>query len=115
MHRMIIFDDGLGQLGPMTYLRASFEVRTGMYTTGRRLALHRPKLLAGYWVPQRLRAAVAERADAPVNMLHDEEVFQCVNGRWAMPDSTLTLNVGEALVEQDTQHVIAAVLRRADA
>jgi hypothetical protein len=47
MHRMIIFDDGLGQLGPMADLRASFEVRTGMFTTGRRIVMHRPKTLAG--------------------------------------------------------------------
>ena len=84
---MIIFDDGLGQLGPMTDLRASFEVRTGMFTTGRRIASHRPRSLAGYWVPPRLARAVAERADAPVNHLPNEEVFYCVNGRWALPSA----------------------------
>lgn len=113
MHRMIIFDDGLGQLGPMTDLRASFEVRTGMFTTGRRIAAHRPKSLGGYWVPGRLANAVAERADAPVNTLPNEEVIYCVNGRWSTPEGSLKL--GEALVEQATGHVIAAVLRRADA
>jgi UDP-N-acetylglucosamine diphosphorylase / glucose-1-phosphate thymidylyltransferase / UDP-N-acetylgalactosamine diphosphorylase / glucosamine-1-phosphate N-acetyltransferase / galactosamine-1-phosphate N-acetyltransferase len=115
MHRMIIFDDGLGQLGPMTDLRACFELRTGMLTTGKRIAQHRPKSLAGYWVPQRLQAAVAERADAPVNQLQNEEVFYCVNGRWAIPEAHITLDVGEALIEQATEHVIAAMLRRADA
>jgi UDP-N-acetylglucosamine diphosphorylase / glucose-1-phosphate thymidylyltransferase / UDP-N-acetylgalactosamine diphosphorylase / glucosamine-1-phosphate N-acetyltransferase / galactosamine-1-phosphate N-acetyltransferase len=115
MHRMIIFDDGLGQLGPMTDLRASFEVRTGMFTTGRRIIMHRPKTLAGYWVPQRLRAAVAERADAPVNHLQDEEVFYCVNGRWAMPDTSARIDMGQALVEEISGHVIVAMLRRADA
>lgn len=115
MHRMIIFDDGMGQLGPMTDLRASFEVRSGMFTTGRRIAAHRPKSLAGYWVPERLKAAVSERADAPVNHLPDEESFYCVNGRWALPDATLRLDLGQALVEQATGHVIAAILRHADA
>jgi UDP-N-acetylglucosamine diphosphorylase / glucose-1-phosphate thymidylyltransferase / UDP-N-acetylgalactosamine diphosphorylase / glucosamine-1-phosphate N-acetyltransferase / galactosamine-1-phosphate N-acetyltransferase len=116
MHRMMIFDDGLGQLGPMTDLRASFEIRTGMFTTARRIACVRPKTLAGYWVPQRLRAVVAERADAPINQLPNEEVLLCVNGRWAMPDAdSLKLETSEALVEQSSGHVIAAALRRADA
>lgn len=115
MHRMIIFDDGLGQLGPMTDLRASFEVRTGMFTTGRRIAAHRPKSLAGYWVPARLAAVVAERADAPVNHLPNEEVFYCVNGRWALPDATVKLETGQAMIEQATGHLVAAMLRRADA
>jgi UDP-N-acetylglucosamine diphosphorylase/glucosamine-1-phosphate N-acetyltransferase len=115
MQRMIIFDDGLGQLGPMTDLRACFEVRTGMVSTGRRIALHRPKSRGGYWVPQRLERVVAERADAPVNHLQDEEIFYCINGRWAMPDATWEPAVGQALIEQATGHVIAAVLRRADA
>ena len=66
---MIIFDDDRGELGPMTDLRASFEVRTGMYTTAGRLAAHRPQKLAGFWVPERLQAAVAERADGPVTKL----------------------------------------------
>src|SRR5688572_22188964 len=115
MHRMIIFDDGMGQLGPMTDLRASFEVRTGMYLTAGRIAAHRPKALAGYWVPQRLRPLVAERADAPVNSLPNEEVLLCINGRWAMPDPSMHLGVGEAVIEKATGHVIAAALRRADA
>ena len=112
---MIIFDDGLGQFGPMTDLRAAFEIRTGMFTTAGRIAAHRPKTLAGYWAPQRLRALVAERANAPVNVLPNEEVLHCVNGRWSMPDASLNLGVGEALIEQATGHLIAAVLRRADA
>src|SRR5687767_8025371 len=100
MHRVIIFDDGLGQLGPMTDLRASFEVRSGMYTTGARITAHFPKMLGGYWVPARLGAIVAERANAPVNHIPNEEVLHCVNGRWGMPDATLKLNTGEAMIEQ---------------
>ncbi|MCZ6492461.1 MAG: putative sugar nucleotidyl transferase, partial [Planctomycetota bacterium] len=115
MPRMIIFDDGLGQLGPMTDLRASFEVRTGMLTTAGRLAAHRPKSLAGYWVPDHLKSLLTERANAPVNRLPNEEVFYCVNGRWAMPDPDVKLQIGEAATEEATGHVVAAMLRRADA
>jgi UDP-N-acetylglucosamine diphosphorylase/glucosamine-1-phosphate N-acetyltransferase len=116
MSHMIIFDDGRGQLGPMTDLRASFEVRTGMFTTAARIAAHRPKTLGGYWVPDRLRPVVAARANAPVNVLSDDdETLYCVNGRWAVPDHELTLDVGTALVEESTGHVVIAHLRHADA
>src|SRR5436189_2918622 len=115
MRRMIIFDDGLGQLGPMTDLRASFEIRTGMFTTGNRLAAHRPKTLASYWVPPRLRALVAERANAPVNHMPEEEELLLVNGRWAMPDARMHLDVGDVVIEEATGHVIAGLFRRADA
>jgi UDP-N-acetylglucosamine diphosphorylase/glucosamine-1-phosphate N-acetyltransferase len=114
-NRMIIFDDGLGQFGPMADLRAAFEIRSGMYTTAGRLCARYPKTLAGYRVPQHLAAVVAERANAPVNVLPDEEVLYCVNGRWAMPDPDLNLNVGEALVEGPTEHVVAVLFRHADA
>lgn len=115
MHRMIIFDDGHGHLGPMTDLRACFEVRTGMFTTAGRLAACWSKTLAGYWVPQRLEALVRRRANAPVNELPDEEVISCVNGRWAIPDRDRKLDVGTALVEPRTGDVIMALLRRDDA
>jgi len=112
---MIIFDDGRGQLGPMTDLRASFEVRTGMTTTGARIAAHRPRTLASYWVRPHLRALVAERANAPVNFMPEEEEFLLVNGRWAMPDARMELQLGEAVVEEATGDVIGAAFRRADA
>jgi UDP-N-acetylglucosamine diphosphorylase/glucosamine-1-phosphate N-acetyltransferase len=118
MSRLIIFDDGLGHLGPMTDLRAAFEVRTGMLTTAERIAAAWPKSLAGYWVAPRLLPLVASRADAPVNRLPDEEVLLCLNGRWALPDPAFLggpLRVGEAMLEEASGHVIAAVLRRADA
>lgn len=115
--RMIIFDDGLGQLGPMTELRAAFEVRTGVYTTAGRLRAVRPRTLGGYWVPPALEALVAARADAPVNTLPGEETLFCANGRWATPSSDVMASVeaGGALLESATGHVVAAHLRRADA
>ncbi|MHC5024438.1 MAG: putative sugar nucleotidyl transferase [Planctomycetota bacterium] len=115
MDPMIIFDDGLGQLGPMTDLRAAFEVRTGAFTTAARLAAHRPKMLGGYWVPDRLRGVVGERANAPVNVLPSAEILLLVNGRWAIPDSALQPELGHAIVEASSGHVVAARLRLADA
>jgi UDP-N-acetylglucosamine diphosphorylase/glucosamine-1-phosphate N-acetyltransferase len=113
--RLIIFDDGRGRLGPMTDLRASFEVRTGVTTTAHRLAAAFPRMLEGYWVPEPLAPLVSVRANAPVNRRSDEEVLLLANGRWARPDEGPDLEEGEAWVEQATGDVICAVLRRADA
>ncbi len=115
MHRIIIFDDGRGRLGTMTDLRAAFEVRTGMFTTGARIAATFPKTLGGYWVPAHLEGLLRERGNAPVNTLPDEETLLCVNGRWAMPTSEVSLDVGEVLLEHETGDVVMALLRRADA
>ncbi|MHC5045520.1 MAG: putative sugar nucleotidyl transferase [Planctomycetota bacterium] len=112
---MVIFDDGQGRFGPMTDLRACFEVRTGMLTTAGRLAAARPEPLGAYWVPADLAAVVAERADAPVNRLPDGKDVLCVNGRWRLPRRDLSLKLGQAALEQDTEHVVAARLAREDA
>lgn len=112
---MIVFDDGRGQLGPMTDLRASFQVRTGVRTTVGRLVAEFPRRLAGYWVPTDRVALEASRLNAPVNRLPGDETLMVVNGRWARPDDGPELDPGEAWVEAATGDVIAAVLRRADA
>jgi UDP-N-acetylglucosamine diphosphorylase/glucosamine-1-phosphate N-acetyltransferase len=112
---MVIFDDGLGRFGPMADLRACFEIRTGMLTTAGRLAATRPEPLGAYWVPQRLAAVVAGRADAPVNRLPEARDLLCVNGRWRLPRADLALKRGQAAIEQDTGHVVAARLERDDA
>lgn len=114
-HATVIFDDGRGHLGPLADLRASFEIRTGVHRLGERIAATRPKSLAAYHVPERLAALVAERADAPVNRLPDDEVLYLANGRWARPDADHPLEPGEAWIEGPTGDVIAALLRRADA
>ncbi len=113
--RLVIFDDGRGRLGPMTDLRASFEVRTGVLTTAARISAAFPRMLDGYWVPEPLAALVGTRANAPVNRLPDEEVLLLANGRWARPDDGPELAPGEAWVEAATGDVICALLRRADA
>lgn len=116
MQRMIVFDDGRGRFGPMADLRAAFEIRTGMLTTAGRIALTWPGALAGYWAQPAVRDVVAERANAPVSELPgDEETYFCVNGRWSLPDSSVAPGVDEAFIESETEDVIAATFRRADA
>jgi UDP-N-acetylglucosamine diphosphorylase/glucosamine-1-phosphate N-acetyltransferase len=111
-HPIIIFDDGAGQLGPMTDTRATFEVRTGMFTTAGRIAAAFPRRLGGCWVPARLQRLVAERCAAPVNALPPDATIGLVNGRWLMPDPGAEPGPGEALVEEATGAVIAATLPR---
>jgi UDP-N-acetylglucosamine diphosphorylase / glucose-1-phosphate thymidylyltransferase / UDP-N-acetylgalactosamine diphosphorylase / glucosamine-1-phosphate N-acetyltransferase / galactosamine-1-phosphate N-acetyltransferase len=116
MHRMIIFDDGRGRFGPMTDLRASFELRTGMLTTAGRLSAHWPKSLAAYWVPEPIRPVVAARANAPVNELPStDEEYLCLNGRLILPASAPSLKPGHAAVERESGDVVAALLGHMDA
>lgn len=126
MHPLIIFDDGQATLGPMTDLRAVFEVRTGMLRTCERLAhAFGVDAAAGYWTPPHLAPLVAERAGAPVNRLPGGESFLLANGRWMLagcgggsggrPDASQQLHVGEALIEAESEDVILAHLSRSDA
>jgi UDP-N-acetylglucosamine diphosphorylase/glucosamine-1-phosphate N-acetyltransferase len=112
---MVIFDDGHGRFGPMTDLRASFEIRTGMLTTAGRLAASRPEPLGGYWAPPNLAPVVAERADAPVNRLPAAKDMLCVNGRWRLPQRNLSLKRGQAALEEGSGHVVAVRLDHDDA
>ncbi len=119
MPPLIIFDDGLGELGPMTDLRAAFEVRTGVMTSAERIArafagLH---AVAAWWVPPRLVELARERApaNALVNRLPKDESFLLVNGRWAFPDAAHKLKPGESLTERDSDHLVMGVLSRSDA
>ncbi|MEM7229425.1 MAG: putative sugar nucleotidyl transferase, partial [Planctomycetota bacterium] len=92
MHDLIIFDDGLGQLGPMADLRAAFEIRTGMFTTAGRIAqTYQRARFCGFRVPAHLEALVRSRANALVNDLPDIEPLLLINGRWSMPDPDLNL------------------------
>jgi len=111
---MILFDDDRGEFGPLTDLRAVFEIRTGMFTTGKRLIAALSQTPEAYWVPPRLSGVVADRANLPVNQLPTGSEFLCINGRWAIPHSPLKLRTDEALIQEGTEHIIAARLRRED-
>lgn len=123
MSRMIIFDDrawpGCGpdavDLTPMTDLRACFEVRTGMLTTRERLVGQWEPGLAAVWAPDELEAVTAVETGVAVNVLPPDDSFFCVNGRWVFPAVRFELRLGQALVERESGHVVAAELTRADA
>jgi UDP-N-acetylglucosamine diphosphorylase / glucose-1-phosphate thymidylyltransferase / UDP-N-acetylgalactosamine diphosphorylase / glucosamine-1-phosphate N-acetyltransferase / galactosamine-1-phosphate N-acetyltransferase len=112
MRKVVVFDDGLGQLAPLTDLRASFDIRTGVLTTLDRLGLLGD--LAALFVPPGIEALCRESHDATVN---DErplkgltEPILIVNGRCALADGLQALQPGEAIMEGATGHIVAALV-----
>lgn len=117
MASAIIFDDRHGRLGPLTELRASFEVRTGVSTSLERLerALGSPASLVARGAA--LAAAATERLGRPVldadgGSLGDaDDGALLVSGACVLPPEGLDrLDVGEALVEEETGLPVAARL-----
>ncbi len=75
-----MFDDGGGRLGPLTDLRASFEVRTGALTTverWRRALAAGGRRIEGVWGREEIAGLVSERGEWRCN---DEGVFEAARG-----------------------------------
>ena len=109
--RIYAFDDGLGELAPLTDLRPSFDVRTGAMTTLERLiGLVGEGGLAGLIVPDRLAGITAETHALPVNSPPDgSEPLLLVNGRWVLPDDAInSLERGQVLIEDESKGIMAA-------
>ncbi|MBM4113962.1 MAG: hypothetical protein FJ253_11445, partial [Phycisphaerae bacterium] len=111
---IILFDDGLGRFGPLTDLRASFELRTGALTTAERWIE-----ATALWATRELAPLVRTRHSRPVNELPgDADEFLLVNGR-ARDHASLELDPllpgHGVLVEARSGHAIAARLSRRDA
>lgn len=118
MSSVIVFDDGKGQLAPLTDLRPAFDIRTGAYTTLQRLERNWPDAVTGLLVPPHLAAITRERHRYPVNdqiQVADQTIF--VSGRCPLWDSPSppTLPPGCAIVEEGSGDLVAACLGRADA
>ena len=105
------FDDGLGDLGPLSDLRASFEQRTGGCTVLERCRL--AGTVASVAVPSARAALAAERCGVPSNAAVDGAVL--VNGRLQAPfegplrEALRSLAAGEAIVDGEGT-VVAACL-----
>lgn len=112
------FDDSVGapDFGPITDLRAAFEIRTGAATTAERLAREWPDGVAALWTTDDLAPIVADRNTLPVNTLpKNENSFFLINGRWAFPGGKFNLTTGQALIEKPGGAVVAAQLSSEDA
>src|SRR4051812_1408947 len=112
-----LFDDGLPELAPLTDLRASFDVRTGALTTCERLCAAMRLRLVGLRVPAGLAALTSKRHSEPVNIpVPQTGPVLVINGRCVLPpEQAAGLRVGEALVEDASGHVVAAMLEPAAA
>ncbi len=104
------FDDGKGQLAPLTDLRASFDVRTGAMTTLERFAAVFDGTWAGLIVPESLAAVVGEQhPGTAINRVQGPEPVLLVNGRCPLPEAAWAgLAVGNAVVEAESGDVVAA-------
>lgn len=112
MRKLVVFDDGLGQLAPLTDLRAAFDVRTGVATTLERMCVGAE--LIGLFVPPHLVDLCRERHPVPVN---DPTVFAgitdpvlMVNGRLVLPGCLDSIEPGTVLVEERSGHVVGALV-----
>ncbi len=111
MPRVIVFEDGHGQLAPLTGLRAAFDVRTGALTT-----LERVRLAFGsdavLVVPEPLARLTRERHRLPVNEPPTgSEPVLVLNGRAPLAaELAAHLTPDAALIERTSGHLIAALV-----
>lgn len=107
---LVIFDDGLGFLSPLTDTRAAFEVRTGAQTTLERFQKTPNARVVAWAAPSSLESLVGERVGTPpLGKLQTQEPILFVNGRCPLlPPAALHLAPGHALVEEQSGHIIAA-------
>lgn len=114
---VVVFDDGLGELAPLRDLRPIFDCRTGAFTTLERIRGRVGGASVSLFVPPELELLTRERHSAPVNRLPDGgEPVLLVSGRSVMPPvETVSLRVGEMLVEEGSDDLIAARLEPNDA
>jgi len=86
----VIFDDGKGQLSPLTDLRAAFDIRTGALTTFERLRLSLGVELVALYTPETIGGLAAEDHDVTINRLPVRTGrVMVLNGRCPIPPTEL--------------------------
>ncbi len=108
--RLVVFDDGRGELSPLTDLRPAFDVRTGAMTTLERLKLYLAMIPAALIVPSSLQELARQRFSESVNPPLDVAgPVLLVSGRCVLPPDGLTrMAMGEMMVEAESGMLIAA-------
>ena len=111
--KAILFDDGKGVLSPLNDLRPTFAIRTGAMTISERLTQAFDLEPIGVVVPQPMVELTSELTTLPVNTPPeegDDEVL-LINARCPLPLRAIgEIQVGQAIVEEDTQDMIAVRL-----
>jgi len=108
---VILFDDGRGELAPLTDLRPAFDVRVGALTVAERVAMDTAVTLAALVCPEPLAAITRERHAVPVNPARfPAGPCLLVNSRWAAfdPSAASNLDPDEAAVSTSTGELLFA-------
>lgn len=79
---LVVFDDEQGAFGPLTDLRAVFELRSGAVFTWQRIMTTLRRPLAAVRVPAALVPLVRQRLTVPVNEPLPPGALLLINGRW---------------------------------
>lgn len=110
MLRAILYDDGGGELAPLTDLRPSFDIRTGALTTGERLTRAIKLQVEGLIVPAALEALTHTAHALPVNSAPaGDGPWVVLNGRCPLPlPEVESLTPGQRLIEPGTGDTVAA-------
>ncbi|MEX2216683.1 MAG: putative sugar nucleotidyl transferase [Phycisphaeraceae bacterium] len=110
---LVIFDDGRGRFGPLTHLRAAFELRSGAHTTLQRIERTLDAQARALWTRREHAAVAAARhRGVKVNELPEAPACLFVNGRWlgiASAAQVRSLEPGEYLIQHDGQLIAAHV------
>lgn len=114
--RLVVFDDGKGELSPLTDLRPAFDIRTGAMTTVERLKLYLAMIPTALLVPQTLHEVARQRFSEPVNPpMGVPGPVLLVSGRCVLPPEGLSrLALGDMLTEADTGDLVAAHVQGTD-
>jgi UDP-N-acetylglucosamine diphosphorylase/glucosamine-1-phosphate N-acetyltransferase len=114
----VFFDDARGILGPLTSLRASFEIRTGAFTSAQRLVSSLGLEPIAVYAPTGIAGIVSQRWSVPVNAMPESlpgEPVLVINGRCPLPlDVLRDIEPGQAAVEEGSGDLICARLNAAE-
>ena len=106
-YSLLIFDDGLGQWGPMTDLRAVFDLRTGALTNRQRIERSVGTVASSLVVPADQAGLINQQVPSiTVYAPPKQGRWLLVNGRWSgitAAQQVCELPLGTALVQNDGQ------------
>lgn len=101
---LVVVDDGLGTFGPLTDLRAAFELRAGLGTLLERIERAVGRRADALLVPEPLAALVAESTGRAVNRPPAADECLVVNGR-LLTAASARVPAGEIHADKDGRFV----------
>jgi len=106
---LVVFDDARGTFGPLTDLRAAFELRAGLGTLLERIEWAVGRRASVLLTEARLAPLVSERTGRAVNAVPDADDCLAVNGRLLSTGILASVGHGEVLAHP-TGAIVAASL-----